>query len=173
VLYSVSEKTYCNISIHSMLDITLLLYMSVRLYALQKEDDRGVLRWQKTTVNVDDHVSIAEFPPGQESYDACVDDYISKLALTPLDESRPLWEFHVLNYKTSKAGATLVIKIHHSLGDGTSIMSTLFSIVSRVDNPNLPPTFPSVNRSVRSTTISKQSNAAIFFHMIWYFILLV
>jgi len=123
-------------------------------------------------VNIDDHIFIPEFPPGEESYDAWVDDYISKLALTPLDQSRPLWEFHLLNYKTSKAGATMVIKLHHALGDGISFMSTLFALVSRVDNPDLPPTFPSANPSIRSTTTSKQFFAAIF-HRLWHAMLLV
>ena len=125
-----------------------------------------MLRWQKTTVNIDDHVFIAEFPPGEESYDPSLDDYISKLSLTPLDQSHPLWEVHILNYKTSKAGATMVIKVHHSLGDGISFMSTLFSFVRRVDNPDLPLTFPSANGIIRSTNISNQS-------IVWYFIVLV
>ena len=125
---------------------------------------------------MDDHIFIAEFPPSQDSYNACVDDYISKLAPTPLDQSRPLWELHFLNYKTSKApGATLVIKTHHSLGDGVSFMSTLFAIVRRVDNPYIPPTFPTFNRSIRSTTstTSKGSIVANFFHIVWYFMRLV
>lgn len=136
---------------------------------IMEEDDRGVLRWQKRTVNIDDHMIIPKFPPGEESYDAWVEDYISKLALTPFDQSRPLWEFHLLNYKTSKAGATMVIKLHHALGDGISFMSTLFALVTRVDNPHLPPTFP----SSRSTASSKQFLATYIFHKIWYIMLLV
>lgn len=141
---------------------------------IAKEDNKGVLRWQRTTVNVDDHVFVPEFPPGEESYDDWVDDYISKLALKPLDQSRPLWEFHLLNYKTSKAGATLIVKIHHSLGDGISFMSTLFTMASRADNPDLPPTFPSIRRSYTTSMASpKQSIAAIFYQTLWYFILLL
>lgn len=142
---------------------------------IMEEDDRGVLRWQKRTVNIDDHTFIPEFPPGEESYDGWVDDYVSKLALTPFDPSRPLWEFHVLNYKTSKAGATMVIKLHHALGDGISFMSTLFALVSRVDNPDLPLTFPTVKpkSTVRSTTISKKCFVASFLKRIWYLMLVV
>lgn len=139
---------------------------------LQEEDDRGVLRWQKRTVNIDDHIFIPEFPPGEESYDAWVDDYISKSALAPFNQSRPLWEFHILNYKTSKAGATMVIKLHHALGDGISFMSTLFALVTRVDNPHLPPTFPTAKPSSTSTPTSNQFFADIF-HTLWYVILLV
>eukprot|EP00253_Pinus_taeda_P032564 PITA_32564 len=119
---------------------------------IMKADDRGVMRWQKTAVNTDNHTFIVEFPPGKESYDAVVDEYISKLTLTPLDQSRPLWEIHFLNYKTNKAGATMVVKIHHSLGDGISLMSALFSIFRRVDNPHLPPSFPTPKRNITSTS---------------------
>ncbi|GLJ31031.1 hypothetical protein SUGI_0620820 [Cryptomeria japonica] len=36
------------------------------------EDRHGVLRWVKTEVNVDDHVIVPEFPPGQTEYDEFV-----------------------------------------------------------------------------------------------------
>lgn len=132
-----------------------------------------MLRWQKRTVNIDDHIFIPEFPQGEELYDTGVDEYISKLALKPFDQSRPLWEFHILNYKTTTAGATMVIKLHHALGDGISFMSTLFSLVTRVDNPDLPPSFPTAKPANTSTTTSKQSLAAKFFYGLWYLMLLV
>lgn len=139
---------------------------------IMKEDDQGVLRWQKRTVNIDDHMFIPEFPPGEESYDALVDDYVSKLALSPFHQSRPLWEVHILNYKTSKAGGTMIIKLHHALGDGISFMSTLFALVTRVDNPDLPLTFPTAKPTIRSTTTSNQFFAAIF-HSLWHLMLIV
>lgn len=97
----------------------------------------------KTEVNVDDHVIVPEFPPGQIEYDELVHDYICNIHLNPLPKNRPLWEFHVLNYNTSKARATLIVNMHHSLGDGISLMSLLLSCLTRADDPNLPLTFPS------------------------------
>eukprot|EP00253_Pinus_taeda_P007553 PITA_07553 len=139
---------------------------------IMKKDDRGSWRWKKTKVNTDDITFIAELPPGHESYDSWVDDYISKLSLTPLDPSRPLWEIHFLNYKTSKARATMVIKLHHSLGDGVSFMATLFSIAKRVDNPELPPTFPTAHK--RRVKPSWPGIAiANFFQKLWYLTLVV
>nr|ADE77834.1 unknown [Picea sitchensis] len=139
---------------------------------IMKEDDQGVLRWEKTAVNINDHTFIAEFPPGQESYDACVDDYISKLALAPFDHSRPLCEFHFLNYKTNKAKATMVFRFHHALGDGISFMSTLFCIARRVDNPDLPPTFPTAKPSIQS---SHSGNTLLtkFIQRLWYMMLVL
>jgi hypothetical protein len=110
---------------------------SIAVLYLQDDDDEGVSRWQKTRVNIDDHIIIID-----DVDPAWVDAYICKLSLKPFDHSRPLWEFHVLNHKTSKTGATMVMRFHHSLGDGISLMSLLFAVVTRVDNPHLPPTFP-------------------------------
>ena len=101
----------------------------------------------KSEVNVDDHVIVAEFPPDQTEYDELVNDYICNVHLIPLPKDRPLWRFHILNYKTSKARATLIINMHHSLGDGTSLMSLLFSCITRAHDPHLPPTFPASSKS--------------------------
>jgi hypothetical protein len=67
-----------------------------------------------------------------------VNDYISDMHLRRLPPSRPLWEFHFLNYKTSTASATLIINLHHTLGDGTSLMSLLLACSTRADNRSRP-----------------------------------
>lgn len=165
------EEAITEISGYMKALVDAALPMNPLFSCIMKEDDRGVLRWQKTTVNIDEHTFIAEFPPGEESYDAWVDNYISGLARSPFDPSRPLWELHFLNYKTSKAGATMVLRVHHALGDGISFMSTLFSVATRVDNPDLPPTFPT---SKRSTKPSRPGiGLSNFFHRIWHIMLVV
>jgi hypothetical protein len=82
---------------------------------LQEEDDQGVLRWQKTRMNIADHILVID-----DIDPAWVDGYIYKSSRKPVDHSHSLWEFHVLNHKTSKTGATMVMRFHHSLGDGIS-----------------------------------------------------
>ncbi|XP_059078234.1 uncharacterized protein LOC131855990 [Cryptomeria japonica] len=120
----------------------ILLPCNPRFCSIMSEDKHGVLCWVKTEVNVDDHVIVPEFPPGQTEYDEFVNDYICNIHLTPLPKNRPLWQFHFLNYDTSKARSICIINMHHSLGDGTSLMSLLFCCFTRADNPNLPLTFP-------------------------------
>ncbi|GLJ06336.1 hypothetical protein SUGI_0036670 [Cryptomeria japonica] len=41
-------------------------------------------------VNVDDHVIVPQFPPGQTEYDEFVNDNICKIHLTPLPKNRSL-----------------------------------------------------------------------------------
>ncbi|GLJ31029.1 hypothetical protein SUGI_0620780 [Cryptomeria japonica] len=121
----------------------ILLPCNPRFSSIMSEDRHGVLRWVKTEVDVDEHVIVPHFPPGHTEYDELVNEYICNIHLTPLPKDRPLWQFHFLNYNTSKGRATCIINMHHSLGDGTSLMSLVFCCVTRADHPNLPLTFPS------------------------------
>ncbi|CAH8308118.1 unnamed protein product [Eruca vesicaria subsp. sativa] len=56
--------------------------------------------------------------------------------MLPLDKSKPLWDIHILNVKTSDAEAVCVIRSHDSLGDGTSLMSLLVACTHRTSKRN-------------------------------------
>ncbi|GLJ51800.1 hypothetical protein SUGI_1100500 [Cryptomeria japonica] len=129
----------------------ILLPSNPRFCNTMIQDRHGELYWIKTEVNVDDHVVVPEFPHGQSEYDEIVNDYIGNIHLTPLAQCRPLWAFHLLNYNTSSAKATLIINMHHSLGDGITLMSLLLCCVTRADNPNLPLNFPSLKSAAHKT----------------------
>lgn len=87
-------------------------------------------------------------------YDEHLEEYVRNIAMQPLSRSRPLWEIHVIKYKTSNAAATLIFKLHQALGDGYSLIGALLSTLKRADNPSLPLTFP----SRQSTSTSKRNN---------------
>lgn len=76
-----------------------------------------------------------------------------------LPHNRPLWNIHIIKYPTSNAAGNIIFKLHHSLGDGYSLMAALLSCLQRADNPSVPLTFPSLtsapnpNLSVRGTSI--------------------
>jgi diacylglycerol O-acyltransferase len=51
---------------------------------------------------------------------------VSELASTPLDASRPLWQFHVVeNYVD---GPVLLIRIHHCIADGIALVQVFLSL---------------------------------------------
>lgn len=51
---------------------------------------------------------------------------VSELASTPLDSSRPLWQFHVVeNYL---AGPVLISRIHHCIADGIALVQVFLSL---------------------------------------------
>lgn len=98
-------------------------------------------------MKVKEHVKVPNFGAGKspEFYEDCLTDYLSKLAREELPLSRPLWEFHIIKYPTKNAAGNIVFKLHHSLGDGFSLMGALLSCLQRADNPQIPLTFPNLN----------------------------
>jgi len=57
-----------------------------------------------------------------------------KLATQPLDAKRPLWQFHLI--ERYESGSALILRIHHCIGDGISLISVVQSIT---DGGNDPP----------------------------------
>ncbi|KMT15645.1 hypothetical protein BVRB_3g056360 [Beta vulgaris subsp. vulgaris] len=109
--------------------------------------------WKKVEVNVEDHIKFSKFPEhlSPENYSDHFDDYMSKIATSQLPKDKPLWEVHTFNYPTkNNVAATLIVKFHHAVGDGTSLMGVVFSCFKRVDDPTLPLTFPSTTRTSSS-----------------------
>ncbi|KAJ6377673.1 hypothetical protein OIU78_027995 [Salix suchowensis] len=125
---------------------TVFLPINPRFSSIIVTNEDGEQRWKRVEVRVEDHVNVPVFPAGMspEFYDKCLDDYLSKIAMENLPQSRPLWEIHIIKYPTSHAAGNVIFKLHHSLGDGFSLMGALLSCLQRADNPSLPLTFPSV-----------------------------
>ncbi len=54
---------------------------------------------------------------------------VADLASTPLDHSRPLWQFHVVeNYVD---GPALVVRIHHCIADGIALVQVFLSLTDQ------------------------------------------
>lgn len=66
--------------------------------------------------------------------DKYVEDYVSNLSKSSIDMSIPTWDLHLLNITTSDAESVGIFRIHHSLGDGTSLMSLLVASTRKVSN---------------------------------------
>ncbi|KAL4189897.1 hypothetical protein AMTRI_Chr08g167740 [Amborella trichopoda] len=117
--------------------------LNPRFCCTMVEKDRGELRWKRVNLNIDDHFIVPKPPNGDsDTHDQHVKQYICDVSLKPLPMDRPLWEFHVLNWKTTCSPATLVVKVHHSVGDGVSMMSFLLDLAKRADDPTKPISFP-------------------------------
>lgn len=113
-----------------------------------------------------DHYFDPEFPEGlsPEEYEECLHNYISKLALEQLPQNKPLWQIHKFRYPTRNGAGSLIFKLHHSLGDGYSLVGALLSCLQRADDPSLPLTLPSRQSSTRpkKTNVSLLRAAAQF-----------
>lgn len=127
----------------------LFLPINPRFSSIMVSDKKGVKKWKKVEMNLENHINIPKHPEGLsiEEYDDCFDKYLTKIAMDPLPQDRPLWEIHITKYPTSKAAGNLIFKLHHALGDGFSLMGALLSCLERADNPSLSLTFPSFQPS--------------------------
>src|SRR5690606_39730159 len=51
---------------------------------------------------------------------------VSRLASTPLDPSKPLWQFHLV--ERYDGGSALIARIHHCYADGIALVQVLLSL---------------------------------------------
>ncbi|KAJ9146554.1 hypothetical protein P3X46_028803 [Hevea brasiliensis] len=128
--------------------------------------DGRKMKWNPTIVNLQDHIIVPKLDPNMESPDQFVEDYISHLTTIPMDLCKPLWEVHLLNLKTSDAEAIGVFRIHHSIGDGASLMSLLLACTRKTSDPEALPSIPEQRRAGSSTSPSSDGFCW-FFLVIW------
>jgi WS/DGAT/MGAT family acyltransferase len=57
----------------------------------------------------------------------------AELAMTPLDPSRPLWQFHLIEHHGE--GSALIARVHHCIGDGIALISVMMSITDGGADP--------------------------------------
>ena len=68
---------------------------------------------------------LAKAPKGQEQH--ALQDRMAELAVMPLDKSRPLWQFHLVEHY--QGGSAMMVRIHHCIADGIALISVTQSLV--------------------------------------------
>ncbi|KAM3345855.1 hypothetical protein ACQJBY_020403 [Aegilops geniculata] len=138
--------TPVNLSIFRAGIETELLTRFPRFRSIQVMDGSkdGKPRWVQTVVNVKDHIIVPRLDLTAVASDPekAVEDYVASLSLLPMDRRRPLWEFHFLDFPTSEAASTTVLRLHHSIGDGMSIMTLLMASSRSTADPARLPAMP-------------------------------
>ncbi|XP_022035651.1 O-acyltransferase WSD1-like isoform X1 [Helianthus annuus] len=130
-----------------------------RFSSLQVVDDKngGIMKWVPTNVNLDNHIIIPNIPQTLETPDKFLEEYLYNLSKTSIDSSQPMWDLHLLNLKTSdETEAMGILRVHHSLGDGTSLMSLLLACTRQTSNPDAVPTVPT-NKASKAGWFSSYS----------------
>jgi diacylglycerol O-acyltransferase len=82
--------------------------------------------WEEDTAfDFEAHLGHAVVPPpgDRDALEALVSQWMS----TPLERSRPLWQFHLVD--GSGQGGALLVRIHHSLADGMALARLLLSLM--------------------------------------------
>ncbi|GAB2267570.1 hypothetical protein Dimus_002550 [Dionaea muscipula] len=115
-----------------------------RFSSLLVTDKRGREHWRKTKINLDQHITIHrhfEDPAGaadaaaESEVEGIVNDYLADFSVSrPLSRDKPLWEVHVMSDLRC-----VIWRLHHSLGDGISMMSLFLECCRRAADPNQIP----------------------------------
>lgn len=120
-----------------------------RLLQFERFLDRPVCdalggHWQRDEhFRLDAHLRRLKLPShaGQAQLEAAA----SKLASTPLNPSRPLWQIHLVE-RYGKGGA-IIARFHHCYADGIALMRVLLSLTSSsLDHPSSPPSHVAKSR---------------------------
>ncbi len=97
---------------------------------LQKAVDTpaGAAWLQDQDFELESHVCLAALPGRSDakSEKKSLERFVSRLASTPLDKSKPLWQFQLV--EKYGAGSALVARIHHSYADGIALVQVLLSL---------------------------------------------
>lgn len=125
------------------------------------------MKWVRTKVDLEKHVIVPELNPNMDSPDKFVEDYVYNLSKTTIDKSQPLWDLHLLNVKTSDSQAVGIFRIHHSLGDGASLMSLLLACTRQINFPDALPTIPTKKKKREKTDNYKALWICRFLMVVW------
>ena len=97
----------------------------------------GISYWETDPhFDIDQHVAHVALPGkgGKRELEVLV----SRLAATPLNPARPLWQYHLVdNYA---GGSALIARIHHCYADGIALMQVILSMTDIA--PDGPPAMP-------------------------------
>ncbi len=92
---------------------------------------RGKPIWHEDELfDIDSHVHLLALPG--KGGDQELADLISDMISTPLDYSKPLWQIHIID--KYKGGSAILWRIHHSIGDGASLMRTMLSFTDNLND---------------------------------------
>jgi len=118
-----------------LIEDRLLVHDRFRQRVVETRGRRGKPHWEDVDeFRLADHLHVTRLPgPADE---AVLQEFVGDVMSAPLDYSRPLWHIHyVENYG---AGAAVVARLHHCMGDGVALVRLMLSLTA--DDPAQHPT---------------------------------
>ena len=81
------------------------------------------------------HVRITALPgrSDRKSEKKSLERFVSQLASSPLDKSKPLWQFHLI--EKYGGGSAVVARIHHCYADGMALVQVILSMTDTTRKP--------------------------------------
>jgi WS/DGAT/MGAT family acyltransferase len=123
-------------------------FLAFRRFRQKAVDKPGGAYWEyDEDFDIHAHVRRVALPGAADQSE--LEEFVSDLASTPLNPSRPLWQFHLVeNYI---GGSVVIQRIHHCYADGIALVQVMLSLTDPV---------PDVDHSKESTVSWKKQQAS-------------
>ncbi len=92
----------------------------------QRVIERGLFAYWETDLNFDVNWHVRQMALPGAAGDKELTEIVGDLISTPLDSSKPMWQFHLI--EIANGGSALVLRIHHCYGDGFALMHVVMSM---------------------------------------------
>ena len=117
--------------VRATLEQRMLIFDRFRQKVVEPRFGVGSPKWEfDPQFDIVNHVHRIALPaPGDQ---ATLQDLVSDMMATPLDYSKPLWQFHLV--EGYGEGCALVCRLHHCIADGIALMRVLLSLTD--DTPD-------------------------------------
>lgn len=109
-------------ALRDVIDKRMLCYARFRQRVIQT--DHGPQWEDDPRFDLDWHVRRIALPAGDAA--SLLAEVTSDLISTPLDRTKPMWQFHLI--ESVDGGSALVLRIHHCYGDGFALMHVVMSM---------------------------------------------
>ncbi len=107
-------------------------WLSYRRFRQKAVDGPAGAVWETDAdFDLDWHVRITALPGAAGQ--AELQHLVSQLASTPLDHSKPLWQFHVV--ERYRGGSAVIARIHHCYADGLALVQVMLTLTDTESRP--------------------------------------
>jgi WS/DGAT/MGAT family acyltransferase len=112
-------------SLKALKQVVRQRFLSYARFRQKPVDTPAGAYWQDDEhFDLDWHVRESALPGKADK--KALERFVSQLASSPLDASKPLWQFHLV--ERYDGGSALVARIHHSYADGIALVQVLLSL---------------------------------------------
>ncbi|MEM7336584.1 MAG: wax ester/triacylglycerol synthase family O-acyltransferase [Chloroflexota bacterium] len=138
----------------------LLTYKRFKQRIVEPSIPLAPLFWETdSNFNLDAHILRVGLPSPND--EATLQEMVSRLVSTPLDQTKPLWQVHIIENVGS--GSAVLARMHHALADGLALVMVLLSLADFA--PDAPPRPPKEEKEKKSSSLlgnlRKQANSTI------------
>ena len=115
-------------TLRNMLSERLLAYRRFR----QRPLDLGSQAFWETDPDFDINWHVRRSALPRPRGRAELEELVSQLASTPLDATKPLWQFHLVD--DYRGGSVLIMRLHHCYADGMAMVQVVLSLTDTTAN---------------------------------------